>query len=111
MTFADRMAVLTADQRLHFYEVLAHSLTVEVRGIWSDDGLSDAEKVDRMRWVNEVLHGVTAKVGVLRLRTHEWAEADFGQLLAEYAVAHPGIQTAIAAAVSRSYRAVAQVDE
>jgi hypothetical protein len=109
MGFAERMAGLTDDQRLHFYEVLAHSLTVEVRGVWSDAGLPDAEKVDRMKWVNEVLHSVTAKVWVLRLRTHEWPEADFGQLLAEYADAHPGIRPALAEAVSRSYRAVAEV--
>ena len=106
MGFAERMNALTSGQRLHFYEVLAHNLTVEVRGIWSDDALSDAEKVDRMKWVNEVLHSVTAKVWVLRLGTHEWTEDDFGDLLAECAASHPGMQPALSAAVSRSYRAV-----
>jgi hypothetical protein len=106
MGFAERMTSLTSGQRLHFYEVLAHNLTVEVRGIWSDDALSDAEKVDRMKWVNEVLHSVTAKVWVLRLGTHEWTEDDFGDLLAESLASHPGIQPALSAAVSRSYRAV-----
>jgi hypothetical protein len=33
MRFAGRMAALTAEQRLHFYEVLAHHLTVAIRGI------------------------------------------------------------------------------
>jgi hypothetical protein len=101
------MGRLTGEQRLHFYEVLAHNSTVAVRGIWSDPGTGDAEKVDRMKWVNEVLHRVTAKVYVLRLRTHEWTEADFEDLLLGYARSHPGIAADLGWAVRQSYQAVA----
>jgi hypothetical protein len=55
MRFADNTMKLSEEQRLHFYEVLAHNLTVAVRGVWSDSETSDAEKVERMKWVNEVL--------------------------------------------------------
>lgn len=47
--FAERMAALTAEQRLHFHEVLAHNLTVAIRGVWSDDTIADAEKVERIK--------------------------------------------------------------
>jgi hypothetical protein len=107
MQFAERLAVLTPEQRLHFYEVLAHDLTVAIRGIWSDESLSDAEKVERIKWVNEVLHRATAKVWVLRLQTHEWTKEDFGSLVRAYADQNPGIKGELLAAVNRSYRAVA----
>jgi hypothetical protein len=106
MNFAERMAVLTEEQRLHFYEVLAHNLTVAIRGVWSDGSLADAEKVERIKWINEILHQATAKVWVLRLRTHEWTEEDFGSLVRDYAESHPGIKAEVLAAVNRSYRAV-----
>jgi len=100
------MAELSQEDRLHFYEVLAHNLTVAIRGVWSDESISDAEKVDRMKWVNEILHRVTAKVYVLRLKTHEWTETDFEQLILEYVAAHPRIASEVASAVRSSYRTV-----
>jgi hypothetical protein len=104
--FAEMTAALTAEQRLHFYEVLAHNLTVAIRGVWSDASIDDAEKVERMKWVNEVLHRATAKVWVLRLKTHEWTEEDFGSLVEGYIDQHPGIRHEIHATLNRSYRTV-----
>ncbi len=108
--FAERTAALTAGQRLHFYEVPAHNLTVAIRGVWSDDSIGDAEKVERIRWVNEILHRATAKVWVLRLNTHEWTEEDFGSLVAGCVAHCPGIAAEVRAALDRSYRAVAGQD-
>jgi hypothetical protein len=100
------MAKLTEDQRLHFYEVLAHNLTVATRGVWSDDSIENAEKVERMKWINEILHRATAKVWVLRLRAHEWTEEDFDSLVEGYAAQCEGIKAEVFAAINRSYRAV-----
>ena len=106
MRFAESIGRLTAEQRLHFYEVLAHNLTIAVRGIWSAADIGNAEKVERMKWVNEVLHRVTAKVSVLRLQTHEWTETDFEDLLLGYVQSHPGIAPDIGWAVQHCYRIV-----
>lgn len=106
MRFAKHMAKLSDEQRLHFYEVLAHNLTVTIRGIWSDESASDAEKIERMKWVNEILHRVTAKVYVLRLKTHEWTEEDFENLILDYVASHPNIASGIGWAVRASYRTV-----
>ncbi|QEG31692.1 hypothetical protein GobsT_65360 [Gemmata obscuriglobus] len=106
MQFAKQMGELTEEQRLHYYEVLAHNLTVAVRGIWSDERISDTEKVDRMKWVNEILHRVTAKVYVLRLKTHEWTEEDFEGLILGYVTAHPGIAGEVGWAVKATYRTI-----
>ncbi len=106
MRFAEQMAKLSDEQRLHFYEVLAHNLTVAIRGIWSDERITDAEKVGRMKWVNEILHRVTAKVYVLRLKTHEWTEEDFESLILDYIASHSDIASEVGWAVRLSYRTV-----
>jgi hypothetical protein len=59
-----------------------------------------------MKWVNEVLHQITAKIWVLRLKTHEWTETDFGDMLEESMRAHPNIAITIEAAVKCIYRSV-----
>src|SRR5262245_37981913 len=106
MRFAEQIAELSDEQRLHFYEVLAHNLTVGIRGIWSDESIGDAEKVEQMKWINEVQHRVTAKVYVLRLKTYEWTEEDFESLLLESVTAHPGIAHEVGWAVRFSYRTI-----
>jgi hypothetical protein len=62
--------------------------------------------VQRIKWINEVLHRATAKVWVLRLRTHAWTEEDFGSLLRGYIDQHAAIEEEVLAAINRSYRAV-----
>ena len=75
-----------------------------------DMGGLDAGKVERMKWLNEILHRATAKVWVLRLKTHQWSEEVFGALLQGYVGLCEGIKVDVLAAVNRSYRAVAGED-
>ncbi len=56
MITSKQVEALAHSNRIHFYEVLAHNLTVVVREIWSDERLTNAEKVDQLREVNEILH-------------------------------------------------------
>jgi hypothetical protein len=82
--YAEAVAAFDENRRRWFYETLAHNLTVCVRAIWSDEKLSDAGKVEQMKWLNEIQHRVTGKLraakpwpdteffdGVLRARTDE----------------------------------------
>ncbi|HEX8236303.1 MAG TPA: hypothetical protein VF600_10130 [Abditibacteriaceae bacterium] len=104
--FVEKTNSLTPEQRLHFYEVLAHNLTVSIRGIWSDTSISDVEKVDQMKWINEVTHMVTAKVYVLRLNKHEWTEEDTWELM-EWAVSkNPRIKVHLAGAVMHTHDSI-----
>ena len=65
---------LSDEERLRFYEILAHNLTVSVRAIWSDDELSDAQKVECMKWLNEIMHGIVQKSAALRLGRNGFSE-------------------------------------
>ncbi len=75
MEYLSELENLTEEQRLAFYECLAHNLTVAARDVWSSDQPS-IDKVDQLKWLNEIQHSVTAKIRVLRTRDHEWTERD-----------------------------------
>ncbi len=101
--YPSRIGALTPEKRLHFYEVLAHQLTVVARMIWSDDSLDDHGKVTELKWLNEILHRVTAKVYVLRLQTHEWTEEDSLLAIGESVSHAPGLGTRVGQAIRLSY--------
>lgn len=88
---------------MHFYESLAHNLTISARMIWSNDGITDSEKVDQLKWLNEIQHRVTAKIQVERIERHEWPESEFIEMANHYVKLCPGIARIVAAAISESY--------
>jgi hypothetical protein len=104
--YAAQIGGLPDEQRLHFYEVLAHQLTVVVRMIWSDDALADTQKVSQLKWLNEILHRVTAKVYTLRLRTHEWTEADSFDDILHWVGQEPALALRVGGAVTLSFEIV-----
>jgi len=75
MEYLTEMESLTEEQRLTFYECLAHELTVAARDVWSSEQ-NPMDKVDQLKYLNEILHRVTAKVTVLGTRHHDWSESD-----------------------------------
>lgn len=44
--------------KLSFYLHYAHALTISGRIIWSEEDLPVAERLDRMKWLNEAMHQV-----------------------------------------------------
>jgi hypothetical protein len=104
--YSQEISSLIGEERLHFYELLAHNLTVSIRGIWLDKNISDTEKVDRIKLVNEILHRVTNKIWVLRLNTHEWTEEDTWQMINAYISDNENIRGEILFAIKCSLKAV-----
>lgn len=103
-TYASRLEALSHEQKLVFYETLSHGLTVAVRMVWSDAALSDAEKVECMKHLNEIMHCLTAKSFVLRRGTHEWTEHDVGATMQVWMNGCPAIRGLVASEVARVYR-------
>jgi hypothetical protein len=105
--FARDVSALDAEQRLRFYEVLAYELTIAVRSVWSDPLLGESDKVKAMKNLNELLHRVTSKVWVERLKTHHRTEGDFGSLVEEIAGCElSAVQGLVMQAVHRAYATV-----
>jgi hypothetical protein len=61
---------LSVDERLHFYELFAHNLTVSIRGMFIQKDILNEERLERIQLINEILHRVTSKVWVIRLHTN-----------------------------------------
>jgi len=94
---------LSDEERLRFYEILAHNLTVSVRGIWSEDNLSDAQKVECMKWLNEIMHGVVQKSAALRLGRNGFSEEDSWETIKHWVSLNPMLDEHVGRAIKASY--------
>ena len=56
-TFAN-LHTLSRTDKIQFLEYLLFYFTITGRGIWSDDQLPDAEKIEAFKWLNELTHRV-----------------------------------------------------
>src|SRR2546426_820398 len=106
LDYVTQVGSLSPENLLRFYEVLAHNLTVSVRAIWSDEALTDSQKVERMKWLNEIMHRITSKTAALRLNRNEYTEADTWKMMQHYVSQCPDLAADIAFATISSYQAV-----
>jgi hypothetical protein len=100
---------LSQQSLINFYENLAYELTISIRFIWADgadEGLNDSQKVERMKWINEVMHRVVRKIAYLSVGINEWSEADTWDMMQHYISLCPDISGHIRYAIVRSYESV-----
>jgi len=98
------LQALSSEQRLHFYEVFAHSLTVAVRGVWVRDDITDSHKLSQLKSLNEALHRVTAIISVIRLHSHEWSDADLFHDIRFWLKEEPTLESSIEFALTHSFQ-------
>lgn len=101
--FPKLIGQLSDEERIRFYEILAHNLTVTVRGVWSDEKLTDHEKVERLKWINEILHRVTMKAAYLRMNRNLFSEIDSWEDINHWVRQCPEIETSIEWTLKMSY--------
>src|SRR5262249_3450179 len=104
LDYVRQVGSLSQENLIRFYEVLAHNLTLSIRDIWSDEGLSDSQKVERMKWINEVIHRVVLKSAALRMDKNECSEADTWDMMQHYLSLCPDIAAYLAIATISSYQ-------
>jgi hypothetical protein len=106
LDYVAQVGALSPEDLLRFHELLAHNLTVSVRGVWSDEALTDSEKVERMKWLNEIMHQITSKTAALRRNCYDYTEADTWKVMEHYISLCPPLAAEIAFATISSYQAV-----
>lgn len=99
---------LDEERRIRFYEILAYGLTVTVRGIWSNEKLTDAQKVESMKWTNEIMHRIVPKISAMRLKRDEYSEGDFYESIKHLVSQYPQISNAVEYEIKRSYKVCIQ---
>jgi hypothetical protein len=104
LDYVRQVGSLSQQDLIRFYEVLAHNLTVSIRAIWSDEGFNDSQKVERMKWINEIMHRVVLKSAALRMGRNECSEADTWGMMQHYISLCPDISADIASATISSYQ-------
>ena len=104
LNYVEQVGGLADENLIRFYEYFAHALTVSVRGIWSDESLSDAQKVEGLKWLNEILHRVVQKSDALRLNRNKLTEADTWGMSQHYVSLCLNISGHIAAATISTYQ-------
>ncbi len=95
---------LSKNEKVYFYERLAHNLTISCRGIWSCESLTDIEKIEQMKWLNEIQHRIVSKITVTRLERHEWKESDVIGMIGCYLEQTPGLVSEEGWAITASYK-------
>lgn len=102
--FTEKIGGLTPVQRLYFYELLAHFLTVSLRGVLFSEGIADAERVERAKWLNEIAHRITHKIFLMHKKPEaEWPETEILEMIEMNVARHPATRGDVAAAVDLSY--------
>jgi hypothetical protein len=101
--YAKLVGPLEKDKKVLFYELLAHRLTIAARVVWNNHDLSDGEKVERLKWLNEIQHRVTAKIRVERMEVHPWPEDEFCEMITKYVKKCVTISSEVGWAISGAF--------
>jgi hypothetical protein len=88
-------------ERCDFFRVLAHSLTVSIRVYLCDNELDDEEKLNRVKWLNEILHRVI-KLWPILLDHFK----GFFEMMADYIEKNPNIYEQLEHCFNKSFHRV-----
>lgn len=101
---AKKVENLTDRQKRYFYELLAHFLTVSMRGVLFTENIPDAERVERAKWLNEIAHRISFKIYQTDKNPEaRWPDAEIEQMIAANAAKHPAVEEDVRAALELSY--------
>lgn len=102
--YPEKIEAFNSRQRLYFYELFAHFLTVSMRGILFTEEMVDSERVERAKWLNEVAHRITYKIFVMSKNPDaEWTDTEIKEMIQMNIDKYPAIETDVSAAVEMSY--------
>lgn len=102
--YSEKVEALNPQQQRYFYELFAHFLTVSMRGILFTEGIADAERVERAKWLNEIAHRITYKIFVMDKKPDgKWTDAEILEMIQMNIEKYPPIESEVSAAVELSY--------
>lgn len=102
--YPEKIEALNPQQRLYFYELFAHFLTVSMRGVLFTEGMADSERVERAKWLNEIAHRITYKIFLMNKKPDaEWTETEIQEMIQMNIEKYPAIEADVNAAIEMSY--------
>lgn len=104
--FVEKIGALEDEQKSYFYELLAHFLTVSMRGIMFFEGIPAEERIERAKWLNEIAHRITYKVFFLQKGRVDLSEEEIWSMIRQNAEKHPKTLEDVTSAIELSYKYV-----
>ena len=102
--YPEKIEALDPKQRLYFYELFAHFLTVSIRGVLFTEGIVDSERVERAKWLNEISHRITYKIFVMDKKPDaKWTDSEILEMIQMNIEKCSAIETDVNAAIEMSY--------
>jgi hypothetical protein len=102
--FTEKIGALSPQQRIYFYELFAHFITVQMRGVLFTEGIADSERVECAKWLNEIAHRITYKIFFMSRKPEvKWTDEEIREMIEMNIEKHPAIETDVDAAVELSY--------
>ena len=102
--YIDKIENFSEVERCDFFRVLAHSLTVSIRVYLCDNELDNEEKLNRVKWLNEILHRVVTKVYV---RPYDKNNVEgFFEMMADYIEKNPNIYDQLEHCFNKSFHRI-----
>jgi hypothetical protein len=92
------------EAKVLFYDQLAFNLTIAIRSIWSNPALSDKEKVEKIKIINELSHRIFHWIWRLKKDDETFNDLDCLSDIKNYATQDKHVAGEIGLAVSASYR-------
>ncbi|TGL62041.1 hypothetical protein EHQ58_03760 [Leptospira ognonensis] len=92
---------LSKNQKAAYYELMGHELTIIIRSIWSDQVIDPEEKLERIKWINEIQHRIISKISHLR-REIDWDDSDIMEMIHFYIEKKSEIRQEVYNAILRS---------
>jgi hypothetical protein len=101
--FSEKIGNLDSGQRTYFYELFAHFLTDSMRGILFQEGISDKDRIERAKWLNEIQHRITYKIFALQKTSTDFSEEEIWEMINKNVARHPKTEDDVNYAIDLSY--------
>ncbi len=105
--FIESIGALSPQQKTYFYQLLAHFLTVSMRGVLFFEGIPDDERVERAKWLNEIAHRITYKIFLQDNNPQKkWTDEEVWEMIKINVAKHSATEADVSLAIETSYKYV-----
>ena len=98
----ERISKLSVQDKSKYYENLAHSLTISTRAIWSDPDISEKEKIEQMKCMNEIMHQVVRKIRICKTEDNSLSDEDILNHIKNWTLQSKGIAAHVAYSIEKT---------
>ncbi|MCP4178771.1 MAG: hypothetical protein GY756_13480 [bacterium] len=105
--FIELLSKFDENEKISFYMIFLHNLTIAIRSIWSNQDLTDKDKILQIKWVNEVIHNIISLISHIRSRTNSYTDEKVWEGIKHWASQNNNAASEIASSLKMTYETFA----